>query len=200
MNRLIKYPILLTVCFWIVAAPTCEHEVSPVDARRDHLVKLDAVSDVFTSESLSDDNLEAFELKAVEKLLDYADYLGIIYSEGYDPSFRQQARQNIFGFFSSPEHAEAALFPEGFTGPYKAHLILIDAVDIREPLQRASDTRYTGSMAYAEMISGISNSDTIPASFSRKTIEIILQMDYKDFGENSLLVWEVLLGEITTIN
>lgn len=200
MNRLIKYPILLTVCFWIVAAPTCENGVSPVDARRDHLVKLDAVSDVFTSESLSEDNLEAFEYKAVEKLMDYADYLGIIYSEGYDSSFRQQARQNIRGFFNSPEHAEAALILEGYTGPYKAYLTLIDAVDLIQPLQRASDTRYTGSMGYSEMILGISASDTVPTSHSRKTIEIILQMDYKDFGENSLLVWEVLLGAITTTN
>ena len=47
------------------------------------------------------------------------------------------------------------------------------------------------------MILGINTADTILISHSQKTIGIILQMDYKDFGENSLLVWEVLLAEIT---
>jgi hypothetical protein len=41
--------------------------------------------------------------------------------------------------------------------------------------------------------------DTSLISHSHKTIEIILQMDYNDFGENSLLVWEILLGKITPV-
>jgi hypothetical protein len=198
MNRLIKYIILLTSCFWIVAAPTCENETSQVDARRDHLVRLEAVSEVFASESLSDDNLEAFEFRAVEKLMDYADYLGIIYSEGYAVSFRQQARQNIVGLFDNKENAEAALIPESFTGPFSSYQIMIDSVDINDPLKRETDTRYTGSMRYVEKILGTGQNDTSLISHSLKSIGITLQMGYKDFGENSLLVWEVHLGKITT--
>ena len=184
----------------VMASPTCEDEIYPVDDSRDNIFRLEAVSDVFTSESLSDDNLDAFEFKAVEKLMDYADYLGIIYSEGFAVSFREQARQNINGFFTSHENSAAALIPKSFTGSYNSYLILIDSVTIINPLQREAETWYTGSMGYAEMILGINSSDTIIFSHSQKTIEIILQMDYKDFGENSLLVWEVLLGEIFSGN
>ena len=197
MNKFFKYCSLLAVCFMFMAAPTCEDEIYPVDTRRDHIYRLEAISDVFTSESLSDDNLEAFEFKAVEKLMDYADYLGIIYSEGFAASFRQQARQNITAYFNTGENAEMALSPGSISGSYKSHHFLIDSVDIIKPLYRETDTRYTGSMGYAELILGINTTDTIIVSHSHKAIEIILQMDYKDFGENSLLVWEVLLGEIT---
>ena len=163
----------------------------------DHLVMLETVSEVFASESLSDDNLEAFEFKAVEKLMDYSDYLGIIYSKEFPASFREQARQNIAGFFNSNQNAEAALSFKSITGPYNSFQILVDSVEIIEPLSREADTKYTGNIGYAEMILGINATDTTIVNHYHRTIGIILQMDYKDFGENSLLVWEVLLGEIT---
>jgi hypothetical protein len=198
MNKKLKYCILITLCFWVVAAPTCEDEISPADTRMDHLVRLETVSEVFTSESLSDDNIEAFEFKAVEKLMDYADYMGIIYGVGYAASFRQQARRNIAEYFSTSENAKKALNPKGVYAAYDSHHFYIDSVEIIDPLQRETDTRYSGSMRYVERILGINHTDTSLINHSRKTIRIILQMDYKDFGENSLLVWEVLLGEITT--
>ena len=197
MNRLLKYSILLAVCFLVMAAPTCEDEISQADTRMNRIERLEMVSNDFTSESLSSRNLEVFEFKAVEKLMDYADYLEIIYSEGFAESFREQARQNITGFFNTSENSEAALILKNISGSYNSYRIRIDPVDIINPLHRETDTRYTGSMSYDEMILGISSTDTILISHSQKTIGIILQMAYKDFGQNSLLVWEVLLGEIT---
>ena len=184
----------------LMAAPTCEDEPYPVDPERDHIFRLKTVSDDFTSESLSNLNLDAFEFKAVEKLMDYADYLGIIYSEGFAASFREQARQNIAGFFNSDQNAEAALSNNRISGPYSSFQILVDSVEIINPFSREANTRYSGSMKYAEMILGINPNDTILINHSQKTIGIILQMDYKDFGENSLLVWEVLLGKITPVD
>ena len=197
MSRVLNYIFLLASCFIILAAPTCEGEMDPVDARRDHIYRLEAVSDVFTSESLSEDNLEAFEFKAAEKLMDYADYLGIIYSKGYDESFRQQARQIILGFFDNQENAEASFIPESLGSSFEACQVFIDSVTVFEPLRRETDTYYRGSMRYAEKIIVSGPSDTSLISQSWKTIGISLQMDYKDFGEKSMLVWEVLLGRIS---
>ena len=197
MNRLLKYSILLTFCFMVMAAPTCEDEIYQADTRRNQLERLEMVSDDFTSEALSDKHLEAFEFKAVEKLMDYADYLGIINSVGFAESFRQQAKQNITGYFSTSENAKIALIPKSISGSYNSCIFLIDSVDIINPLHRETDTRFTGSMRYVEKILDAGPADTTLLSHSHKTIQIILQMDYKDFGENSLLVWEVLLGEIT---
>jgi hypothetical protein len=55
------------------------------------------------------------------------------------------------------------------------------------------------TIRYAERILGSNQIDTSLISHSHKTIEIILQMDYNDFGEYSLLVWEILLGKITPV-
>ena len=44
MNRLLKYSILLTVCFLVMAAPTCEDEISQADTRSNHLERLEMVS------------------------------------------------------------------------------------------------------------------------------------------------------------
>lgn len=196
MNSLLKYSILLTVCFLVMAAPTCEDEISQADTRNNQLQRLELVSDDFTSEALSDKHLEAFEFKAIEKLMDYADYLGIIYSEGFAASFREQARQNITVFFNTSENGAAALSLENTAEGYNTYQVLIDSVEIIYPLNRESDTRYTGSLRYNEQILRIGPADTNIIN-QHKTIGIILQMDYKDFGENSLLVWEVLLAEIT---
>ena len=196
MNSLLKYSILLTVCFLVMAAPTCEDEIYQADTRNNQLERLEMVSDDFTSEAMSDTHLEAFEFKAIEKLMDYADYLGIIYSEGFAASFREQARQNITVFFNTSENAAAALSLENTAEGYNTYQVLIDSVEIINPLNRESDTRYTGSLRYNEQILWIGPADTNILN-QHKTIGIILQMDYKDFGENSLLVWEVLLAEIT---
>ena len=175
MNRLLKYNILLAICFWLVSAPTCEDEISPVDARMDHLVRLETVSEVFASESLSDNNLEAFEFKAVEKLMDFTDYMGIIYGDGYAESFRQQARRNIAAYFSTGEYAEMALNPTGVSAAYDSHHFYINSVDIIDPLQRETDTRYTGSIGYVERIlaSNQTNTTLIGHSQTKSTAKTI---------------------------
>jgi hypothetical protein len=197
MNRLLKHIILIAVCFTVMAAPTCESESSHADNRQSRIYRLEAVSEEFIAESLSDRNLEAFEFKAVEKLMDYADYLGIIYSERYAASFQRQARQNIISYFDTRENAETALHPGVISGSHDSYVFRVDSVEIINPLQRETDTRYTGRMEYVETIQGSDPADTSLISHSRKTIEIILQMDYKNFGEQSLLVWNVLLGRIS---
>lgn len=197
MNRALNYIILMAVCFMVMAAPTCESETSQEDYGQSRMYRLEAISDELSAESLSDRNLDAFEFKAVEKLMDYADYLGIICSEEYAATFRQQARQTVSTYFNTIENAEMALHPCSLNGSYKSLIFRMDSVEIIHPLQREATARYTGNLCYVEDILGAGPADTTLISHSRKMIELILQMNYKDFGENSLLVWEVLLGRIT---
>ncbi len=197
MNRLLKHIIPMAVCFTVMAAPTCENERSKADYRQGRIYRLEEISDELTAESLSGRNLEAFEFRAVEKLMDYADYMSIIYSEYNAASFREQARQNIGSYFNTGDDAEIALNPGKIPGSYRSFIFRIDSVKISDPLQRQTDTRYVGRMEYVETILGSDPPDTSHIRRSRKTIEMVLRMDYKDFGEQSLLVWEVLLGEIS---
>jgi hypothetical protein len=100
MNRRIKYLILLAVCILTMAAPTCEEENPSREARQLEREKLQAVSEDFSSGSLSDRNLQAFEYRAVEKLMDYADYLSIVFNQELDVAFRSRANQNIRNLFT----------------------------------------------------------------------------------------------------
>jgi hypothetical protein len=98
--------------------------------------------------------------------------------------------------FNAPENVEAALGSEIFRVSCDSYRVIIDDVNIIQNLQRVSETRYTGSMGYAETVLAIHTADTTRLD-SKKKVEVILQMDYKEFGSTSLLVWEVLLGKIT---
>ncbi len=193
MNRSLKYIILLAAGLLTLASPTCENEVSSEYRRQERFEALQSVSEDFRSESLTRKNLEAFEFKAVEKLMDYADYLGIVYNNEVDKSFRDQAQENINRLFtgrSAPEEpVPSHINPE----LYNSLQFLIDSIVIINPFYREVTETYRGSVQYSLQILGINSADTIILESSINKIEMILQMDYKEFGENSLLVWEVLL-------
>jgi hypothetical protein len=44
-------------------------------------------------------------------------------------------------------------------------------------------------------LQGITGTDTLMLEKISKEMPMILQMDYKNFGDKSLLVWEVFLGD-----
>ena len=50
-------------------------------------------------------------------------------------------------------------------------------------------------MQYSLKILGITGSDTLTLDSSLHRMEMLPQMRLKDFGENSLVVWEVLLSD-----
>ena len=195
MNKILKYIILLTAGLLTLASPTCEEEVSPEQRRKKQLERLQTVAWDLRSESLTSKNLEAFEFKAVEKLMDYGDYLGIVYNNEADNSFRDQAQENINRLFtghSAPdEPVPAHINPD----LYNTLQFLIDSIEIINPLYREVTETYRGNMQYSLQILGITSADTIILESSINKIDMILQMGYKEFGENSLLIWEILLSD-----
>jgi hypothetical protein len=195
MNRKLKYPVLLTVCMLTLASPTCEDEVSPDGIRQAEREALQAVADDFRSESLTARNLDAFEYRAVEKLFDYADYLNIVYDQDLDETFHNQARENIKDLFV---HRSPPADPlPGWIDPrsYSSIRFLIDSIEIIAPLEREPTEIYRGGLQYSQKIIGITRSDSLILDISIQQMEMLLQMKLKDFGENSLLVWEVLLND-----
>lgn len=195
MNKYLKYGLLMAVVVPFLSAPTCVDEPSRDERHNERPEGLDAVSEDFRSKVLTPRNLEAFEAKAKEKLMDYADYLGIKYDHEVDQSFREQAQENISRLFTGGSAPGEPVPARINTDLYNSLQFLVDSVEIIDPLTREAAETYTGSIRYSMQILGITSADTIILESSIRRIPIILQMGYKEFGEDSLLIWEVLLGD-----
>ena len=195
MKKGLKYLMLLAACLLILASPTCEEEVSPEQRRQNRIEELQGVAEDLRSEALTRNNIEAFEFKAVEKLIDYADYLDLVYNSNLDNSFRNQAQENIKRLFtgrSAPgQPVPDNIIPEN----YNSLQFIIDSIEVINHLERQVTETYTGRMQYSFQILGITGMDTLNLDSSIHQIGMQLQMKVKDFGENSLLVWEILLSD-----
>jgi hypothetical protein len=195
MNRSLRYIIMLAVCMLTLASPTCVDDVSfdkKVQLERE---QLQAVSEDFSTGSLTKRNLIAFEHRAAEKLMDYNDYLSIVYDQNLDEAFHYQAGENIRNLFSGRSAPENPL-PFGIDPEsYTSIIFQLDTIEIIIPLEKQPEETYKGSMQYFQKILGITGSDTLNLDSSLHQMGMQLQMSLKDFGEDSLLVWEVLLRE-----
>ena len=195
MNKSIKYLILLMASMLTLASPTCEDEVSSDNKVQLEQEALQAITEDFRTESLTKRNLDAFEYRALEKLMDYSDYLNIVYDQNLDEAFQYQASENIMDLFTGRSAPINPLPPRIDPGSYSSIKFLADSIEIIIPLEKQPTETYIGSMQYSLKILGITGSDTLNLDSSLHRMGMLLQMSLKDFGENSLLVWEVLLSD-----
>ena len=85
--------------------------------------------------------------------------------------------------------------PEGIEpGQYRSIQFCIDSIEIINPLYRQATETYEGSLQYSLQILGIQDRDTIILESANDQMNMVLQMCYKEFGEKSLLIWEVFLS------
>jgi hypothetical protein len=193
MNRTLKYLLILSGGMLTLASPTCEDEVSSDKEMQLKREALQAVAEDFRTESLRTRNLEAFESRAKKKLMEYADYLNIVYDQDLESVFRDQAGDNVKDLFTG-RNAPSSPLPAGFDpGSFSIIKFRIDSIEVISPLKKQPTETYEGSLQYSLNIYGIREQDTINLESSLCRMGIRLQMNLKDFGVDSLLVWEVLL-------
>jgi hypothetical protein len=131
----------------------------------------------------------------MEKLVDYTDYLSIVYDKGAEQVFRELARENISQLFVGGTAPPAPVLPQIQPARYHSLKFIVDSVEIVKSLAKEPTETYRGTIRYTMQILGITASDTLQLDSSSREIEMVLQMGYKDFGDKSLLVWEVLLKD-----
>ena len=193
MNKKLSIILLSAAGFLTLASPGCEEEVSSERRTEEKLETLWLVNEDLVAPALTRRNLEAFESRAVEKLEDYADYLGMVSDAGLDSSFREQARENLFGLFLEGEAPESTItlgIPgDGFT----KLAFMIDSVKVLVPLEKENKKNYQGRLRYRFHTLGIHLADTILIQSSHEEMGMVLQKRNKEFGEKRLQVWEVRL-------
>jgi len=172
---------------------------------------VDSIIHSFESDHLSEQTLRAFEVKAIQKLADLADYLQIYSDKSLDESFKDHTWQMILNLFisdsvrvnlkiSDEQKEQNLAINELFkTVPGKGKPYIgstFDSIELSEPLHKINELTYTGSLNFVQNfgLSAGTNSET--AGSVQKKIEIIATKVRKQFGSDTLQIWQVYLGDI----
>jgi hypothetical protein len=171
---------------------------------------MNSVKEVFASDSISDHLLRGYEVTAVEKLIDFADYIKIIADTTLDLRFRQQATQLVRDLFISDE-IELSHLSNAYPGkdintlkqlltfslsegiPYWTKPIQID---INKPFSVLNDSTFTGNLSFNYLSIYFISQDTLDMPSGTMLIEIYLMKKTRSFGKDQFRVWEVYLGDI----
>lgn len=199
MTKIVTYGIFIITSIIILSAPTCVDENYYESQRMSRIDSLTTAGNYLMSDSLSIKNLEAFEIKAIEKLMDYSDEVSIIYNQEFEQSFREQASRNVRSIFNSIKNTNNAIDQVKVFSLLPSPLMIIDSIKVTHPLRQESEDHFTGKIGYTEVIVAQNKTDTLELSRLEKRVTFHLDKIPKDFGENSMEVWEIRLGEITLL-
>jgi len=211
MNR-VKYIWILIIIYLVCSARACNESEEATDVQKEQYTVnlMNSVKSVFTSESLSDHLLRAYEITASEKLTDFADYMKIVSDTTLDLRFRQHAAElirnlfidsnidirswsrvyNMVGFDTLElllEHS--LLLGNSFWTP-------ISHITINNPYNCENDSTFTGSLSFYCRRIPFGIHDTLETGTEKHMIDIYLLRKLKSYGDQKFRVWEVYLGDI----
>jgi len=210
--KYIKYIWILIILYLVCSARTCTENEDAAAKREEQYIKelKDSVKHVFMSDSLSAQSLRSFEITAIDRLNDFADYLKIVSDTSLELKFRQHAFEVAGNLFISgeikiqkwsknylpdkyitPDVLKSQLLSKGMS--YRAEP---EQINVSAPFIRENDSTYAGRLSFYQKwipVSELIQSGNINGPIN---IEIFLIRKLKPFGIQQLKVWDVYLGEI----
>lgn len=157
-------------------------------------------ADQFSSETINKSRLQAFEQRAIQKVRDFNDYLVLIADDGYDIELRKFALNSALSLFSSPASSvflvhvssKKKMTIEGFLTEQlnEKRVFHIQNIKPRQAFVKLGNS-YQGQLAF-EYREG-------KKAKQKAAIEIVILKIEKQFGSETRWIWEVKLGNITTL-
>lgn len=205
LSKILSFLMLLV----LLTAETCSD--GNVEVTREERLSgmFQNIEDEFVNEELRPETLNAFEIRALQKLNDLTDYLNIYANPDLDKQFRMQAKQmvresfysefDIQNFYMELELVEDTtiqiLYNSSFKnkGFYKTEF---DSIIISQNFQRQTFSQYKGELQFLQKEFRITRTDSILIRTTIRYSGIIAQKTEKEFGSEIQPVWEVFLGEI----
>lgn len=214
--KLIKYIWILIIIYLACTARTCVEDEDAAAFREEKSViaAKDSIRLVFTSDSVSDLSLRAYELTAAEKLIDFADYLKISADTTLDTEFRRHALEMASSQFITKD----AITEDWYKGypintdkarETKGSVLALLNTDFWampekivtiNPLIMQNDSTYKGRLSFYKKWSSFSGSELPPDISGPHAIEFYLIKTMKFFGGQQLKVWDVTFGHIEEDN
>jgi hypothetical protein len=170
------------------------------------------LKETFLKENLTQENLNAFESRAEQKIRDYANYIEIVSDKKYDSNLRKEAVSSALRLFSDTENEikeysgqekKLKLFKikEYFNtvavSPFQKQVLEIKELKLINQLQKGTDNVYRGKVSFIQNMKGYNiKGELIFVKNSKKNAEIVLKKVKKQFGEKIEEIWEVFIGNI----
>ena len=207
------YPVIFfsILIYLLFSSKSCESPGNSDYEENTLNATLDSLNKSFEAEYPSDQTLRAFEMKASQKLTDFSDYLQIFHDTSLDATFKEHTRQMIrelfisdtihIDFRISEEQKVTNLTMSNFfnilsSSDFKPTSIIIDSIIISDPLQRSGEGKYSGSLKFIQRLDMPAGSHNGSVTSFSKTIDIIATRINKSFGDDTLYIWQVYLGDI----
>ena len=208
----IKYIWILIVIYIVCSARTCNESEEATEVQKEEYTMnlMNSVKHVFTSDSLSDHLLRAYEITATEKLTDFADYIKIISDTTLDLRFRQHAAELVRDLFISDE-IDLSGWSKSYPEPglnILEHLLSYSLsegvlfwikpinINIIKPFTSINDSTFTGNLSFINKCVPLSSRDTSEIESVELVIDIYLVKKVRSFGKDQISVWNVYLGDI----
>jgi hypothetical protein len=212
MRRFLYIPSLILL-YLLTTAKSCDRQEQYGTSLDQSRVKnaQDSIKSTFGSDTLSGASLRAFEAAAKNRLTDFSDYLAIHDDTSVAETFREKAREMIRGLFIS-ENSVLRLADPGNPGGRKVSVrqllasggghsekfgrIITDSVRVTQSLERIGDSMYTGTLSYSYSPAGKERAKARGQALSGGTVDFHLIKHQKHFGTDTLMIWEVFLGNM----
>jgi hypothetical protein len=211
MKRMFNISVLILV-YILFTAKSCESdEQSRAQEEAQTAAAKDSIAGVFTSDSLGNSALRAFEANAMSKVLDFGDYLNILADTAAGGVFKAKAGEMIGELFISGEvHINLSCRKgEEFNGNLNRQMekagfknidiprgTIFDSVIVSQQLQKLNDTMYEGKLGCRIRCPNSTLAGKNVFCSNDKIIHFFLVKRDKTFGIKSLEVWSVLMGDI----
>ena len=196
----------------VCSARTCNESEEATEVQKEEYTMslMNSVKHVFTSDSLSDHLLRAYEITATEKLTDFADYIKIISDTTLDLRFRQHAAELVRDLFISDE-IDLSGWSKSYPEPglnILEHLLSYSLsegvlfwikpinINIIKPFTSINDSTFTGNLSFINKCVPLSSRDTSEIESVELVIDIYLVKKVRSFGKDQISVWNVYLGDI----
>jgi hypothetical protein len=210
MKRLF-YIAWLVFAYCLLTAKSCDDRPQSDEARDQDLIAAtrDSIRSSFGSDILSANALRAFESDARIKLSDFSDYMAILTDTSMAAPFRDKAREMVRGLFVSEtsvfgvtqlgrqekkEVQVRELLQPSSAGPFPIKKIESGSVMIGQSLVRTSDSVYAGKLAFSFVPANQKPAKNQPPEAGNGTIGFCVIKHKKIFGKETLVVWDLFLG------
>ena len=204
--------LIISVIYLILCGKSCVND-SERTAWQEKEVSAakDSIRGEFESEHLTEEARYAAEVKAIQELSDLADYVEIYSDNSLDSLFREKAGEMIRGLFISEDASLSfgevrnrkmksttvgEFVEKGFGEDINQAKLVFDSIRVLEPLQKSGEETYSGRLAANQCIIKYISTDSIISPPTDVTIEFISSRQVKRIGQDTLKVWEVLLGDM----
>lgn len=188
----------------VASCATSPRESAVSDSAEEAAVMSGELEAQFTADYLSPDRLDALEVRAQQKLLDFADYVTLIGNPAIDSTFRQQAQEQARQLFIHPQTLitweEEKLTLDSLLIKVEqgagSQQYIIQNIEITQPLRQEfarqeSTQQYSGTLTFSQPANA-----EMPEVTYQRVAEIWVKKVDKQFGDEQKQVWEVFLGTI----